>query len=58
MMRKKIYESIDDLILLIKKKGDKEGFDFEDSKIILCLEVIRLELSSLGSRKKIMESVH
>ena len=57
-MRKKIYESIDDLILLIKKKGDKEGFDFEDSKIILCLEVIRLELSSLGSRKKIMECVH
>ncbi|MGH1438345.1 MAG: hypothetical protein ACRBG0_28200 [Lewinella sp.] len=35
------------MILLIKKKGDKEGFDFEDSKIILCLEVIRLELSSL-----------
>lgn len=40
-----LYDSIDRLIIQIKVKGDKEEFTFEDSKLILCLEIVRLELS-------------
>lgn len=45
---KELFKSIDKLISLIKEKGDKENFNFEDIKVILSLEIIRLELSEFG----------
>lgn len=47
-MSKLLEEAITDLdhlVDLVKRKGDREGFSFEDMKVILCSELVRLELS-------------
>lgn len=45
---KKIYDEIDQLISIFKTKGDSSEFSFEDSKAILCLEIVRLEINEFG----------
>lgn len=45
---KEIIEDIETTIQKIKEKGDQHGFDYTDTKVILCLEIARLEISNLG----------
>ena len=40
--------SLDRSIKLIKEKGDREGFNYSDTRIILALELVRLEISILS----------
>lgn len=47
-MEESIVKKIDEIILAIKVKGDKEGFTYTDAKVILCLEIMRLEFSMIG----------
>ncbi len=39
---------LDKLIAKIKQKGDSVGFKYGDYKIILALEIVRLEISATG----------
>jgi hypothetical protein len=48
---KEILTRIDRLIDLLKQKGDVQGYSFEDSKAILCLEILRLELVDFAEVK-------
>ena len=39
---------LDRAIKSIKEKGDSEGFNYADTKIILTLEIVRMEISNLN----------
>lgn len=40
-----IIEKLDKLVKLVKDKGDNFKFSFEDSRVIICCEIVRLELN-------------
>lgn len=46
MIMKKLLHKIDRLIEAIKEKGDSSNFNYGDVKVIMTLEVLRLELST------------
>ena len=39
---------LDRAIKSIKGKGDREGFNYSDTKIILTLEIVRMEISNIN----------